>query len=167
MAEFYIGVKINAQIQDALDLPVQHFFGKAIFRDAIAQHTSQFRHGFKNINLMAEPSKEIGTGESGRPATDNRNAFAGIRGRLDGEPFSGVHFIIGDKAFQLIDGYRFILDSTAAVFFTWMRAHATTGQQKRISLPDGIDGAFVVTCSNLCDILGDVDLGRACLTTGR
>ncbi len=62
MAELYIGVEIDAQIQDALDFPVQDLFGKAIFGNTIAQHAAQFRHGFKDIDLMAEPSKEIGAG---------------------------------------------------------------------------------------------------------
>ena len=38
MAEFDVCVIIDAQIENALDFPVQHFFGKAVFGDTVAQH---------------------------------------------------------------------------------------------------------------------------------
>ena len=62
MAEFDVGMKIDPQIEDALDFPVENLLGEAIFRYAVAQHAPQFWHGLKNIDLMAESPEEIGTG---------------------------------------------------------------------------------------------------------
>ena len=42
---------IDTQVQDAFDFPVQHFVGKAVFRDPVAGHTAQFGHGVVDCEL--------------------------------------------------------------------------------------------------------------------
>ena len=116
---------------------------------------------------MAQPPQKIGTGQPGRPPADNRDSFARFRCCRYRQSFPGIHLIIGNKAFQLIDGHRIIFDSAAAVCLAGVRAYPAAGKQEWIAFPDGVDSAFIVALADLSDVLGDVYFSRAGLTAGR
>ena len=86
--------------------------------------------------------------------------------RRDRQPVSGIHLMIGNEAFQLVDGHRLVFDSAPAVGLAGVRANPAAGKQERITFTDGVDGAFIVTRSNLGDILGNIDFRRTGLSAG-
>ncbi len=102
----------------------------------------------------------------GGPATDNRHPFVGGRRQGNRQSFTRIHFKISGKAFQLVDGYGVVFDAPPAIDFAWMRADPTAGQQKRIAFPDGVDGAGIVSLSDLGDVFGYVDFRGAGLPAG-
>jgi len=69
----------NPQVENALNLPIQYLLGKAVFRNAVSDHTAQLGHGFEYGHVVAHPAKEEGTTESGGSATDDSDSFAGGR----------------------------------------------------------------------------------------
>ena len=167
LAETKPGAHLDAQVEDALDLPVEHLLGQPVLRDPVAQHAAQLGHGLEDGDAVAQPPQEIGTGEAGRTAADHGDAFARVRRHPDGQPFAGGHFEVGGKAFELIDRDRLVRDAAAAVELAGVRADAAAGEQQRVALADGVHRAGIVARADLMDVERDVDLGRAGLAAGR
>jgi hypothetical protein len=74
---------------------------------------------------------------------------------------AGCHFVICHKTLQLVDRYCLVLHPSTAISFTGMRAHTAAGKEEGIPFTDGMDGALVITFTDLCDVERDVDLCRA------
>jgi hypothetical protein len=108
MTEFYLGTAFDAQIEDAFNFPVQGLLGKPVFGNAVSDHAAQLGHGFKYGHVVAHPAKEKGAAQTGGSPADDGDPFAGGRRHGNGIPFAGIHLIISGKAFQLVDGDRFI-----------------------------------------------------------
>ncbi len=167
-AQFDIHFCFDTQIQDTVGFPLEHFLGKPVFGNAVSDHTTQFGHHVKNRDLMTQAPQKIGTAESRRAAADNGNLFVGVRCAGNRQSFAGVHLIIGHKAFELVDGDRFVIfDGPAAVVFTGVGADPAAGQEQGVSFPNGMNRPFVIPFPDLGDVFRYIDFRRAGLLTWR
>jgi hypothetical protein len=138
-AQTGVVVHVDAEVENAFDLPVQHLVRQPVFRDAVTGDAAQFGHGFVNGRMVAQAAQEIGTADAGRSAADDGNAFAGIRRAGDGAARAAVHFVVGHEALELVDGHRLVLDAAAAVVLAGM------GQTRPQESSKGLRSRMVLT----------------------
>jgi hypothetical protein len=70
----------DPQVEDALDLGVQHVTWCAKTRDAVTHHAAQLRVFVKDRDAVALERQLVGTGQPGRPAADHRHRLAAALG---------------------------------------------------------------------------------------
>ena len=71
--------ELDAHVDDARDLGVEHVARQAVFRDAEAHHAAGHRAGLADRHLMAETAQMIGGGQARRTGADDQHALAARR----------------------------------------------------------------------------------------
>ena len=165
-SQSYVGFVFNPQIQNSVDFPGQYLLGESIFRNSVSNHTAKFGHGIENRNIMPQTAEKISIAQPGRTAADNGHFSTGGRRNGNRKTLSCLHFMVGHKAFQLVDGDRFVFDTPTALVFTRVRTDSAAGQQQGITLPNGIDRPFIISDFGLVNVFGYIDFCRTGLLAG-
>ena len=73
-----VELELDAQVEDALHLGVEHVARQPVLRDAEAHHAAGQRAGLDDRHRVAEPAQVIGGRQPGRPGADDQHALAGL-----------------------------------------------------------------------------------------
>ena len=145
------------------DLGVEQGFGKAVVRNAVAEHAAQLGallvHGYG----MAHAGKVVRRGKAARAAADNRNLLAG---RL--ADFGGTvgGFVIAGVALQAADVHRRIDEAATAGVLAGVLAYVCAGAGEGVVFADELNGIVETPGLDQCDVSGDVDVCGASLNAG-
>ena len=75
------GGDLHPQLDDPLDLVVEHVARHPVGRDPVAHHPARLLAGVADLDLVAESRQVIGGGQATRPGPDHQHALAGGGGR--------------------------------------------------------------------------------------
>jgi len=168
LAERLVADDVHAEVEDLLDLEVEHLLGQAVLRDAVAQHAAQLGFRVEDGGGVAESPQVIRRREPAGPATDDGDLLAGLgqdRGQL---AVGQVHLPVRHEALQVVVVDRLVLDRRApATVFARSGAHAPADEGQRVALLDDVDRLLVLALGGELDVGGDVDLGGAELLARR
>ena len=110
---------------------------------------------------MAKTPQEISGRQAARTSSDDRHFVAGVwcHGNIDLNAF--IHYPVGTKPLQLVDGYRIICQRPPAGIFTWMRTDAAARKRQGIPLHNGKIGLIIFLAFYVPDVFWYIDLSRA------
>ena len=166
LAEELLVAHVDAEVENALDLPVEDLLGQPVFGNAVAQLAAELGHGFEDGRAVAQAAQEEGCGQPGGSAADHGHLAAGVRGAGDGQPGPGVHLPVRGEPLDHIDAHRLVHVASAAHALARVRADAADGQRHGDALADGLQRSGIVAARDLFDVPGNVDLTGAALAAG-
>ncbi|MCX7007264.1 MAG: hypothetical protein NTY53_08445, partial [Kiritimatiellaeota bacterium] len=121
------GARLDAHIEDALDLAIEHVGGQTVARNAIAQHAAQLGLRIENRDGIAEPAQIERDGHARRAATDHGDLLGprlARRGQRVIEFFPVRIDVVADETLQVADVQRIIHVGAITFVLTWMLADA-------------------------------------------
>ena len=141
-ADFHAGADLDAHVDNAFNLAIEHVARRAVAGDAVAHHPAQFGARLEDGGGMAFTAQEIGAGEPGGTAADDGHALAGGRsGR--GQLEAMLKRIVADIVLDGIDAdVVFDLVAVAAVLAR-SRADAPHDGRERIGLHHALERIFL------------------------
>src|SRR5580658_941436 len=153
---------MNANVQDHADLFVEHALRQAERWNIAAHEPAGHAILLEDRHVIAERRQIIADGQRGRTGTDAGNALAVLdRRRLGQQPLE-VAFEVGRDALETADGYRLVLDATAATRrFTWPVAYATENAREYVRFPIQHIGVGVSTLRDQSYVFWNVRMRRA------
>ncbi len=96
---------LDAHVDDALHLGIEHVARQTILRNAEAHHAAHQRAGLAHGDLVAKTAQVIRGRHAGGAGADDQNALAGFGSRL-GEFPATLDRLVAEKAFNGIDTHR-------------------------------------------------------------
>ena len=105
---------LDAEIEDAVDLLVDHRFGQAEARDLRAHHAAALGVAVEHHAVIAERRQIARDGQRGRAGADQRDALAVLLRRGWRQIAADVALVVGRDALQPADRDRLLLDPAAA-----------------------------------------------------
>ena len=78
LAEFDVRCDLDAQIENAVDFPLQDLLGQTVFGDAVADHAAQLGHHIEDGDLRGPGAAGNRRAQPRRTAADNGDFFAGV-----------------------------------------------------------------------------------------
>src|ERR1035437_4465381 len=79
--ELDVGGELDAEIEDLVDLQVEHVLGQAVLGDAVAQHAPRLGLGLEHRNFEAAQGEVVGAGQPRRARPHHRHLLAVGRGQ--------------------------------------------------------------------------------------
>ena len=163
------GLGFHAQIQDVLDLAIQHVLGQAVIGNAVAQHAAQVRLRLKQSDAVSLQGQVGRHGQARRAAPNDGHLGIELRGGcFRGRILFGVRVdVIGHEALQIADRDGLVDLAAVAAILAGMLAHAPAGRRERAALADEIVGLFELARRHQGHVALRVHAGRAGGFAGR
>ena len=163
-----LGVELerHAEVEDALDLGIEHIARQPVFRNAEAHHAAGERPGLVDLDRMAEPAQMIGGRQAGRPGADHQHALAAL-GRRRREAPALPDRLVAEETLDRIDADRFVDLGAIAGAFARVIADAPHDRRQRIVLRQHAPGALVIAGFGVRQPALDVLARRAGVIAGR
>jgi len=158
LAHGHVGVCLDAQRQDGVDLRVQLFPGEAVVGDAIAQHTAQLLALLENDHLVAHQRQIVGAAQAAGAAADDGHGLS--RG---GRAFRLGHVarVIHGVALQSPDVQGRVDHVAAAPGLAGMLADIGAGSGHGVILADQAHRVGAAALAHQGHIAGHVHTGGA------
>ena len=132
LANDHVGLDVDAQLLQAVDLLAHDILGQAEFRHAVHQHTARGGQRLVHRHLIAQLCKVTGRRQPGRAGADDRHPVPVGHGH--GGLFGAVlPMPVGHKPLQTADAHAFRFDAanTFALALVLLRAHAAAHRRQR------------------------------------
>ena len=138
----HLQARLDAQVEDALDLGVEHFARRAEARDAVAHHAAELLVLVEDRDGVALLRELVGAGQAGRPAADHGDLLAGRRlGRRERELVRDR--VLAEEVLDRVDA-DVVLDLVAvAAGLARRRADAAHHRRERVRLGQPAPGVFL------------------------
>ena len=152
-------VRLDAHVDDALDLGVQHLARRAEARDAVAHHPAQMLVLVEYRDLMAAARELVRTRQPRRSAADHRDLLAAVGGHGSEGELVGDR-VLAEEVLDRIDA-DVVLDLVAiAAGFARRRAYAAHHRRERIGVGQPAPRIFlpVHARGRLLDAAHDVEI---------
>jgi hypothetical protein len=149
----------HTQVEDALDLGIQHIAWRAKARNAVAHHAAQLGALVEQRNGVALARQLVGGRQAGRAAADDGHLLAGLRQRL-GKGQLVLDGIVAQEVFHRVDANKVFHLVAVAARLTRRRADPAHHRRKRVGLgqtPKRI-GLPAHACRRLLDATHDVEV---------
>ena len=159
-AELLVHLGFHACIQDSVDFVVEDLLGKAICGNPGAKKPAQRRRSFIDHHIVSETVEEVGRRQAFGSASHHGHPLFRRRGPRDLHPLPRVHFVVGCKPLQVVDGHGFIHQVSATLVLAGMDTDSAADQRERIGLLDLPNRSQVVAFLDLPDVDGNFDTGR-------
>ena len=142
----HLGIELerDAEIDDALDLGIEHLARQPVLRNAEAHHAARHRTGLANRHAVAEPREMIGGRESRWAGTNDQHALAGRRQWSREFPVAPQGFVT-EEALDRVDADALVELGAIARGFARVIADAAHHGRQRIVLRQHAPCVFVVT----------------------
>ena len=167
LADDHVGLDINAQLLQALDLVLDDVLGQTELRDAVHQNAAGHMQGLVNGDLVAQLGQVAGDGQAGGTSADDSHlvAVGGGGNRL------GMYVVavpVRNKALQTADADGFALDAADALALALMLLRADTAADggQRTGLGNHVIGGLKIALGDVLDEAGNIDLNRAAAAGG-
>ncbi len=157
-----LGVQLerHAQIEDPLDLGVEHVAREAVLGDAEAHHAAGQRAGLVDRDRVAEASEVVGSGQARGARADDEHALAGRRrGHVD-RP-APLDRLVAEEPLDRVDPDRLVDLHAVARGLTGVVADAPHHSGQRVVLHQLPPGGLVVAPLGVVEPLLDVLAGGA------
>ena len=159
-AHRHIGMGLNAQRQDGVDLRIEHFPGEAVAGNAVAQHTAQLLTFLVDGDLVAHQCQIVSAAQSAGAAANDRHTLSCGRCAFRLRHIAGmIHRI----ALQPTNIQRRIDHISAAACLAGVLADIGAGRGHGIVLADQAHGIGAAALTNQCHITGYI---HTCRTHG-
>jgi hypothetical protein len=163
-------LEVHAEIEDVVDLFVDHLERQPEARDLRPDHAAGARVLVEHRHVVAERREVARHGERRRAGADAGNAFAvGLGALVDGDPFRDLRvvLVVGGDALQPADRHRlgprlvlFFGASAAARRLAGTVAGPAEDSGKDVRLPVHHVGVGVASGGDQPDVLGHGRVGR-------
>src|SRR6185312_205244 len=151
----------DVEVQDVVRLFVDHRIRQAEFRDLRPHHAAGLGIGIEHRALVTERGEIARDGERGRPAADQRDAFAVLRSRL-WQAMPDVVLEVGGDALEAADRDRIVLDPDAAAGrLAGAVAGAPQDPGEHVGLPIDHVGIAIAAFGDQADVFRDGGMCRA------
>ncbi len=158
--------QLDAQVEDALHLGVEHVARQPVLRDAEAHHAAGERAGFDDRHAVAEAAQVIGGREPRRAGADDQHALAGFARRRRELP-AALDRLVAEEALDRIDADRLVELAAVARALARVVADAPHDGGQRIVRGQRAPGGLVVAALGVVEPALDVLAGRAGVVAGR
>jgi len=165
VADAVVQLQLDAHVEDAPHLGVEHLARQAVLGDAEAHHAAALRAGFENRHGVSRQAQVPGGGEAGRSRADHQHALAGL-GAGRGGP-AALHRLVAEEALDGVDAHRLVELAAVAGGFASVIADAAHGGRHRVVLHQFAPGFLVVAGLCVEQPALDVFAGRAGVVAGR
>ena len=147
LADDAVELELDSQSGQALDFDVDGVVGKTEFRNPVFQHAARDMERLIDGHIHARLDQIAGTGEPGRPGTDNCGLLARLLELRRLVPASS-HGKIGHKSFQASDGDRFelVADDAGRLALHFLRTDAAADRRQRIGAFENSVGFLRYLC---------------------
>ena len=129
-----VALQLHPQVQDALDLRIQHLARQPVARYAVAQHPARLGEGFKHRHRITSPGQLIGARQACRPCSHHCHSlamrsvaqFRKLQTLADAE--------VADEALDGVHRHSAVLGRAIAVVLAGMRTHPPAYCREGITL---------------------------------
>ena len=106
--ELDVGGELDAEIEDLVDLEVEHVLGQTVLGDAVAQHAPRLGLGLEHRDLVAAEGEVVGAGQPRRARPDDRHLLAVRRGHARTPGVLVAQVEVGEVALDVVDADRLV-----------------------------------------------------------
>ena len=158
---------LDPEPQDGVDIGSQHAAVEPVLGDPEPHRTSQLVGRLVHGHPVAELAQVVGTGHSGRAATDDPDALGQLDLRGSGDPLPDVAAVLfgaellGHEALQRTDRDRTIDHTPTAGILARGGAHPSADRGERVGEAGREVGQFVVAVGDRGDVHAGVGVHRA------
>jgi len=141
-ADLGVHAGLDAHVEDALDLPVEHIARRPVAGDAVAHHATQLLVRIEDRHGMPHAAQLVGRAETGRTAADAGHLLACIRARV-AQLEAVLQRIVPGILLDCVDA-DMVLDLVAvATVFAGRRTHPAHDSRHRVGVGQAIEGVFL------------------------
>ena len=162
LADLGVRYDFNAHGADQLDFAVQNLLGESVFRNSVAEHSSQLGHRVEDRDLVTHLAQEIRGRKSHRTSADDRNRFSGRFINFRKILLVRHQIVIRSETFQSHNADRLVHQCSAAVILAGMRADASDARRKRNLVLNQLVRLLIFTVGDQSDISLTVGSGGTC-----
>ncbi len=155
-----VELQLDAQVEDALHLGVEHVARQPVLRNAEAHHAAGERTGLDDLDAVAEPPQVIRRGQARGSGADDEHALAALGfGRR--ELPAALQRFVAEEALDRVDADRLVELAAVARGLARVIADAPHDRRQRIVLGQRSPRGFVVAGLGVIQPALDVLAGRA------
>jgi hypothetical protein len=164
--DFRAELQLDAELEDAADLRVEHLARQAVLGDAEAHHPARDRARLPDGHRVAEARELIGGRKARGPGADDQHALAG-RGGRPGELPARAQRLVAEEALDRIDADAFVELRAVARGLAGVIADPAHHGGQRVVLCQHAPGLLVVPGFGMEQPALDVLTGGTGMVAGR
>ena len=150
-----VALEGDPEVEDPLDLGVQHVARQPVARDAKAHHASGHRPGFTDRHRVPAARQLIGGGQARRAGADDQHALAarlGVERELPATPYR----LVAEEALDAVDADGLVELASIAGGLAGVVADASHDRRQRVVADELAPRGLVVTGLRVVEPLLDV-----------